>query len=81
LGGRASEEVVYGKELITIGAYSDFKKASFLVRDLVLRYGMSELGIVMTQDSPFFGEENLNELSEDAKQKIEKESARILNEC
>ena len=63
--------MVYGKEYVTIGAQSDFKKASSLIRDLILRYGMSDLGIIFTQDSPFFGEENLQELSENSRQKID----------
>ena len=81
LGGRASEEMIYGREYVTIGAQSDFKKASSLVRDLILRYGMSDLGIIFTQDSPFFGEENLQELSENSRQKIEKETEKILQKC
>ncbi len=73
--------MVYGKEYVTIGAQSDFKKASSLIRDLILRYGMSDLGIIFTQDSPFFGEENLQELSENSRQKIEKETEKILKQC
>src|SRR5262249_32933499 len=81
LGGRASEEVVYGTKYVTVGAHSDFKKVSNLVRDLILRYGMSDLGLIFAQDSPFFGEDNLQDLSEASRQKIEKESEKILHEC
>lgn len=81
LGGRASEEIVYGDEFVTVGAYSDFKKVSSLIRNLVLRDGMSDLKIVATQNSPFFGEENLNELSELKKQKIDKEIEKIQTKC
>ena len=81
LGGRASEEVVYGSQYVTVGAYSDFKKVSNLVRDLILRYGMSDLGFMFTQDSPLFGEENLQDFSEASRQKVEKESEKILQEC
>ena len=81
LGGRVSEEMIYGKGYVTIGAQSDFKKASSLIRDLILRYGMSDLGIIFTQDSPFFGEENLQELSESSRQKIEKETEKLLKQC
>lgn len=81
LGGRASEEMIYGRGYVTVGAQSDFKKASSLIRDLILRYGMSDLGIIFTQDSPFFGEENLQELSENSRQKIEKETEKILQQC
>jgi cell division protease FtsH len=81
MGGRASEELIYGSEYVTVGAQSDFKKASALIRDLILRYGMSDLGIIFTQDSPFFGEENLQELSENSRQKIEKETEKLLHQC
>ncbi|CAG8788525.1 7610_t:CDS:1, partial [Cetraspora pellucida] len=36
LGGRASEELIFGLEYITIGAYSDFKQAASIIRDLIL---------------------------------------------
>ncbi|CAI2198863.1 4779_t:CDS:2, partial [Funneliformis geosporum] len=81
LGGRASEELVFGLEYITVGAYSDFKRASEIVRSLIFRYGMSDLGIIPTQESFFSGEEIPLELPETAKQKIEKEREKIMNQC
>ncbi|CAG8686480.1 252_t:CDS:1, partial [Ambispora gerdemannii] len=82
LGGRASEELIFGTENITMGAYSDFKNASTIIRDLILIYGMSDLGIVPTQESFFYGEEMLaTELPETAKQKIENEREKILSQC
>ncbi|CAG8721017.1 385_t:CDS:2 [Ambispora leptoticha] len=78
LGGRASEELVFGLEYITMGAYSDFKRAAEIVRSLILRYGMSDLGIVPTQETFFSGEEIPPELPETAKQKIEKEREKIM---
>jgi len=81
LGGRASEELVFGLEYITVGAYSDFKRASEIVRDLILHYGMSDLGIVPTQESFFYGEGISPELPETAKQKIENEREKIMNQC
>ena len=41
LGGRAAEEIVFGK--MTSGAYSDFSKATEIVRDMVCKLGMSEV--------------------------------------
>lgn len=81
LGGRASEELIFGAENVTIGAYDDFKKASGIIRDLIFRYGMSELGIIPTQESFFKGEEIATELPETTKQKIEAEREKILNQC
>ncbi|RHZ36511.1 AAA family ATPase [endosymbiont GvMRE of Glomus versiforme] len=81
LGGRISEELVFGTSYVTTGNYSDYKRVSELTRDLILRYSMSDLGIIATQDSPLFGEESLNELSEAARQKFENERWKILSEC
>ena len=41
LGGRAAEEIVYGD--ITTGASSDLQRVTEIARDMVTRYGMSEL--------------------------------------
>ena len=81
LGGRASEELIFGAEKITAGAYDDFKKASEIIRDLIFHYGMSDLGIIPTQESLFFGEGIPPELPETTKQKIENEREKILNQC
>jgi cell division protease FtsH len=42
LGGRAAEELVFGE--ITTGASNDIDKATALARNMVVEYGMSELG-------------------------------------
>jgi len=81
LGGRAGEELIFGTENVTVGAYDDFKKASEIVRDLIFRYGMSDLGIIPTQESFFKNEEIATELPETTKQKIEAEREKILNQC
>ncbi|MDR1670866.1 MAG: AAA family ATPase [Spiroplasmataceae bacterium] len=81
LGGRASEELIFGSENITAGAYSDFKNASEIVRNLILHYGMSDLGIIPTQESLFYGDGISPELPETAKQKIENERERIIGHC
>jgi len=81
LGGRASEELIFGAEKITAGAYDDFKKASEIIRDLIFRYGMSDLGIIPTQASFFNNEEIATELPETTKQKIEAEREKILSQC
>jgi len=57
MGGRAAEEIVYGK--ITTGAHSDIEKATGLARDMVCRFGMSDtLGPVhlgRRSSQPFLG--------------------------
>nr|WP_190672516.1 ATP-dependent zinc metalloprotease FtsH [Microcoleus sp. FACHB-672] len=44
LGGRAAEEVVFGDAEITVGASNDIRVVADLAREMVTRYGMSELG-------------------------------------
>jgi cell division protease FtsH len=41
LGGRASEEIVFGG-IISTGAHNDLERATELARQMVMRYGMSE---------------------------------------
>lgn len=47
LGGRAAEEICFGEENITTGAYSDMEIVQQLARSMVVNYGFSEkLGTV-----------------------------------
>ena len=53
LGGRAAEELVFGK--LTTGAYSDFQAASHIIRTMICSYGMSsELGNIIYDQSASF---------------------------
>ncbi|PHV71984.1 cell division protein FtsH [Sporanaerobium hydrogeniformans] len=42
LGGRAAEELIFGKDFITTGASNDLERASGLIKDYLMRYGMDE---------------------------------------
>lgn len=42
LGGRAAEELFFGKDEITTGASNDFERATKIIRDMILKYGMDE---------------------------------------
>ncbi len=73
LGGRVAEELEFGK--LATGAYSDFKVATSIARNMVCHYGMSaDLGpIVYTQHGEF-------EHSEHTAQRIDNEVRRIIDE-
>lgn len=42
LAGRASEEIIFGSDGVTTGASNDIKKASNLIKDYIVKYGMDE---------------------------------------
>lgn len=51
LAGRASEEIIFGKENITGGAANDLQRATKMALTLIAKYGMSEkLGLVCFDD-------------------------------
>ncbi|XGV99659.1 MAG: ATP-dependent zinc metalloprotease FtsH [Leptolyngbya sp. BL-A-14] len=51
LGGRAAEIEVFGEAEVTAGASSDIKAVADLAREMVTRYGMSELGLVALESA------------------------------
>jgi cell division protease FtsH len=71
LGGRVAEEIIFNT--LTTGAYSDFKTANRLVRNMVCHYGMSpELGtIIYSQQHGDF------EYSQKTAEKIDAEVQRL----
>lgn len=73
LGGRAAEELVFDK--ITTGAYSDFKMATDMARDMVCNYGMSDLGITVYKQG-----DNDFAYSQKTAEKIDQEVDKILSE-
>ncbi|MCU4706737.1 ATP-dependent zinc metalloprotease FtsH [Mycoplasma sp. CSL7503-lung] len=58
MGGRAAEEIIYGKNKISTGASDDIEKATNIARRMVTEFGMSDLGPIKYQSeegSPFLG--------------------------
>ncbi|GEM_PF-108492 len=52
LGGRASEEIIFGENEVTNGASNDLRKATHIAMDMVRNYGMSQtVGLVSFLDS------------------------------
>ncbi|HZM07230.1 MAG TPA: cell division protein FtsH, partial [Methylocella sp.] len=84
MGGRVSEEIVFGKEKITSGAQSDIEQATNLARAMVTRWGFSdELGTVMygdNQQEVFLGYSmgRQQTISEATSQKIDAEVRRLV---
>ncbi|MDP4040668.1 ATP-dependent zinc metalloprotease FtsH [Mycoplasma mycoides] len=81
LGGRAAEEIKFGKDNVTTGAHDDFDKATAIARRMVMQFGMSELGITkfLTMTDEAYGKTE-GSYSEKTAAKIDAEVERILEE-
>ncbi|MBK4731699.1 ATP-dependent zinc metalloprotease FtsH [Oxynema sp. CENA135] len=86
LGGRASEDVVFGDSEVTIGASNDLRVVSELAREMVTRYGMSDLGPVALENENnevFLGRDFMSksECSEELATKIDRQVRAIAVHC
>jgi cell division protease FtsH len=83
-GGRAAEELVFGKEKVTTGAASDIQVATSLARRYVTQWGLSEaIGPILVGDNEqelFLGREiqHRREVSEQTAQIVDTEVKRII---
>ena len=76
LGGRAAEEIVFGKAEVTTGAGNDLQQVTSMARQMVTKFGMSDLGPVSLENQNndvFLGRDwmNKSEYSEDIAAKID----------
>nr|YP_009393999.1 Cell division protein FTSH [Polysiphonia sertularioides]ARW62561.1 Cell division protein FTSH [Polysiphonia sertularioides] len=86
LGGRAAEEIVFGESEITTGASNDLQQVTSMARQMVTRFGMSNIGPLSleSEDSnPFLGRSmgNSNDYSDEIAIKIDKQIQSIVKEC
>jgi cell division protease FtsH len=86
LGGRAAEEIVFGKPEVTTGAGDDLQKVTSMARQMVTRFGMSELGPLSLENQSgevFLGRDwmNKSEYSEEIAAKIDAQVREIINAC
>lgn len=83
MGGRAAEEVFYGKEGITTGAENDLQRATELAYRMVAMWGMSEkVGPIAVKRvaNPFIGGITTSiETSPDLQKEIDEEVKKILS--
>ncbi len=86
LGGRAAEQEVFGDAEITIGASNDIQVVANLAREMVTRYGMSELGPLALESGNtevFLGRDwgSRSEYSEEVATRIDQQVRQIAMHC
>lgn len=84
LGGRVSEELIYGE--ITTGAHNDFEKATKIARAMVTEYGMSDLGPMQLEqrdEGVFLGRDynKSRHFSNEVAHEIDTEMRKIITSC
>jgi cell division protease FtsH len=86
-GGRVAEEIIFGAEKITTGAFSDIQHATEVARRMVTQFGMSEVvGPIAVGDREhevFLGREisQRHEVSEKTAELVDGEVKRILEQA
>ena len=87
LGGRAAEEEIFGDSEVTTGAGGDLQQVTSLARQMVTRYGMSDLGPLSLESQ---GQEvfvggglmsSRSEYSEEISAKIDAQVQAIVEHC
>ncbi len=88
LGGRAAEEEIFGHDEVTQGAQSDIQAVAEYARNMVTRYGMSDLGPMAFERAPggevFLGRDLMNqapEYSEEMATQIDRQVREIAVRC
>jgi cell division protease FtsH len=86
LGGRAAEDVIFGDAEVTTGAGNDLQQVSNMARQMVTRFGMSDLGplsLESSQGEVFLGRDWLSrsEYSEEVSSRIDGQVRTIVEHC
>jgi len=86
LGGRAAEEVVFGDAEVTTGAGNDLQQVSNMARQMVTRFGMSDLGPLSLEGQSsevFLGRDLMmkSEYSEEIASRIDAQVRSIVEHC
>ena len=81
LGGRVAEQVVFGDPEVTTGASNDLQQVTNIARQMVTRYGMSNIGPIALEndnnEQMFMGGESNEAISD----RIDSEVCKIVNHC
>ena len=81
LAGRVTEQIIFGDQEITTGASNDLQQVTNIARQMVTRYGMSNIGpIALENDNNgqmFLGGESNDAIAD----RIDTEVCKIINHC
>ncbi len=86
LGGRAAEEMIFGDGEVTTGASNDLEQVTSMARQMVTKFGMSDLGLLSLegQEQPvFLGNDSMQraEYSEAIAARIDSQVRTIVLQC
>ena len=87
LGGRAAEQVIFGDPEVTTGASNDLQQVTNLARQMVTRFGMSNIGPLALEDENsgqvFLGGGMIQgtEYAENIADRIDEQVCKIINYC
>ena len=88
LGGRAAEQVIFGTPEVTTGASADIQQVTNLARQMVTRFGMSNIGPIALEDENtgqvFLGGnmgQDGSEYAESIADRIDDQVCKIINYC
>ncbi len=86
LGGRAAEDIIFGDSEVTTGASNDLEKVTSMARQMVTKFGMSDLGLIAleSQQQPvFLGNDSMqrSEYSEAISSRIDSQIRQIVMQC
>ncbi|NEP71992.1 MAG: ATP-dependent zinc metalloprotease FtsH [Okeania sp. SIO2G4] len=86
LGGRAAEKVIFGDAEVTTGAGNDLQQVTGMARQMVTRYGMSDLGpmsLETQQGEVFLGRDLMtrSEYSDEIASRIDDQVRTIVDHC
>ncbi|MBW4636395.1 MAG: ATP-dependent zinc metalloprotease FtsH2 [Iphinoe sp. HA4291-MV1] len=86
LGGRAAEDVIFGSAEVTTGAGNDLQQVSSMARQMVTRFGMSDLGPISLESQTgevFLGRDWMtrSEYSEAIASRVDAQVRVIVEEC
>jgi cell division protease FtsH len=86
LGGRAAEEIIFGDAEVTTGAGGDLQQVTGLARQMVTRFGMSDLGPLSLESQAgevFLGRDFTarSEYSEEIASRIDAQVRAITEQC